>query len=153
MRRVVYAVVASAVLGAGATAEQAPKSAAAAPRPTLAAAHAQAGVPAEAQTKLVAQYCAGCHSEKGKSGGLSLAGFDVSKAEKNADVSEKMIRKLRAGMMPPPGARRPDATAITQLVDTLESKIDATAAISPNPGWRPFQRLNRAEYARAVQDL
>jgi cytochrome c553 len=164
MKSVVYAVVASAVLGAGVIAQQAePKPAArtarpATPPPTtaapkLAAAHAATGAAAEAQTKLVAQYCTGCHSEKGKAGGLSLVGFDAAKADKNAEVAEKMIRKLRAGMMPPPGARRPEPTAISGLVDALETKIDAVAAVNPNPGWRPFQRLNRAEYARAVQDL
>ena len=64
-----------------------------------------------------------------------------------------MIRKLRAGMMPPPGARRPDAATIAAFVDALETRMDAAAALNPNPGWRPFQRLNRAEYARAVRDL
>ncbi len=170
MKSVVYAVVASAVLGAGVIAQQAGpvspvKPAAKAARPAtppattpgtsakMAASHAAPAPATEAQTKLVAQYCAGCHSEKGKAGGLSLVGFDAAKAEKNAEVAEKMIRKLRAGMMPPPGARRPEATAIGGLVDTLETKIDTAASINPNPGWRPFQRLNRAEYARAVQDL
>jgi len=110
-------------------------------------------MPVDAQNKLVAQYCATCHSEKAKAGELVLAGFDGAKAVEHADVAEKMIRKLRAGMMPPPGARRPDAATIGQLVDALETKLDAAAAVSPNPGWRPFQRLNRAEYARAVHDL
>ena len=164
MKSVVYAVVASAVLGAGVIAQQTepkpatraaqparPASPTAAPKPAVA--HAQAGPAAEAQTKLVAQYCTGCHSEKGKAGGLSLVGFDAAKADKNAEVAEKMIRKLRAGMMPPPGARRPEPVALSGLVDALETKIDAVAAVNPNPGWRPFQRLNRAEYARAVQDL
>jgi hypothetical protein len=112
-----------------------------------------AGLPVESQNKLVGQYCAGCHSEKGKAGGLSLVGFDAATIDKNAEVAEKMIRKLRAGMMPPPQARRPDAATVTAFVDALETKIDAAAALNPNPGWRPFQRLNRAEYGRAVQDL
>jgi hypothetical protein len=64
-----------------------------------------------------------------------------------------MIRKLRTGMMPPPNARRPEPALIASFVDTLETKIDAAAALNPNPGWRPFQRLNRAEYQRAVHDL
>src|SRR5437870_3794576 len=63
----------------------------------------------EAQNKLVSSYCASCHNEKMKPGGLSLADFDASKAVKNAAVTEKIIRKLRAGMMPPPQAPRPDA--------------------------------------------
>jgi hypothetical protein len=64
-----------------------------------------------------------------------------------------MIRKLRAGMMPPAGARRPDAATIAGLAAALETRIDRAAALNPNPGWRPSQRLNRAEYARAVKDL
>jgi hypothetical protein len=64
-----------------------------------------------------------------------------------------MIRKLRAGMMPPPGAARPDAAAITSMVHALETAMDTRATLNPKPGWRPFQRLNRAEYAAAVRDL
>jgi hypothetical protein len=110
----------------------------------------------DSQNQLVAQYCAGCHSEKGKAGGLTLAGpngFDATNIDKHAEVAEKMIRKLRAGMMPPPGVRRPEPEKIAALVTALETKIDSAAAANPNPGWRPFQRLNRAEYARAVKDL
>src|SRR5471032_1335527 len=71
-----------------------------------------APMPGDPQTMLVRQYCAGCHSERGKSGGLSLASFDIGAATQHADIAEKMIRKVRAGMMPPPGARRPDAAAL-----------------------------------------
>jgi mono/diheme cytochrome c family protein/cytochrome c553 len=107
----------------------------------------------DADSALVKQYCAGCHSERGKAGGLSLASFDASAAVEHAATVEKMIRKLRAGMMPPPGARRPDPAALRALADTLEMRIDRAAAAKPAPGWRPFQRLNRVEYARAVKDL
>jgi hypothetical protein len=109
--------------------------------------------PPDPQTALVKQYCAGCHSDRGKAGGLSLAAFDAATAAQHGDVTEKMIRKLRAGMMPPPGARRPDADALVALAASLESRVDKAAAAVPNPGRRPFQRLNRVEYARAVQDL
>ncbi len=68
-----------------------------------------------------------------------------------ADVAEKMIRKLRSGMMPPAGARRPDATVINAFAASMETRLDQAAALNPNPGHRPFQRLNRAEYARAVK--
>jgi len=85
---------------------------------------------------------------------LSLEHFDAAKAEQNADVAEKMIRKLRAGMMPPAAvADRPDAAVLKAFAESLEARVDAAAAAAPNPGWRPFQRLNRAEYARAVRDL
>ena len=108
---------------------------------------------AESPSAVVRQYCAGCHSERGKAGGLSLAAFDPAAAPQHADVAEKMIRKLRAGMMPPPGARRPDAAALLALAASLETRIDQAAALRPNPGRRSFQRLNRVEYARAVKDL
>jgi hypothetical protein len=68
-------------------------------------------------------------------------------------VTEKIIRKLRAGMMPPAGVKRPDAATLAALTEALEAQMDRAAARTPNPGARPFQRLNRAEYARAVQDL
>jgi mono/diheme cytochrome c family protein len=110
-------------------------------------------MPVDAQNQLVAQYCATCHSERGKAGGLVLAGFDAASIDKHPDVAERMIRKLRTGMMPPPNARRPDAASIAQFVDALETRMDAAFALNPNPGWRPFQRLNRAEYQRAIKEL
>jgi hypothetical protein len=169
MKTFVYAAAAAAVLGVAATggnivtaqqsaSPQPPSPAKPAPI-KMAPAHASAkpaapaGLSVESQNKLVGQYCATCHSEKGKAGQLSLAGFDAARIDKDTEIPEKMIRKLRAGMMPPPGARRPDAATISEFVNALETRIDAAAAVSPNPGWRPFQRLNRAEYARAVHDL
>jgi mono/diheme cytochrome c family protein len=106
------------------------------------------------QNTLVARNCAVCHDDDAKTGGLSLEHFDAAKAEQNAAVAEKMIRKLRAGMMPPPlVADRPDEAMLKAFAGSLEARIDLAAAAAPNPGWRPFQRLNRAEYARAVHDL
>ena len=64
-----------------------------------------------------------------------------------------MIRKLRAGMMPPPGAARPDESVLLALVESLEDTLDTAAGPRPDPGGRAFQRLNRPEYERAVQDL
>jgi mono/diheme cytochrome c family protein len=119
------------------------------------AAHAPATttmLPAE-QTALVKQYCAGCHSDRGKAGNLSLAAFDAAKIEDNGELTEKMIRKLRAGMMPPAGARRPEPAVINAMVTSFESRMDKVATLNPNPGSRPFQRLNRAEYSNAVRDL
>ena len=106
-----------------------------------------------AQSELVATYCAGCHSDRAKAGGLSLAGFNAMTAADSPAVAEKIIRKLRAGMMPPAGAKRPPAGDLDSLTAALEARMDEHAAVNPNPGWRPFQRLNRAEYARAVNDL
>jgi mono/diheme cytochrome c family protein len=107
------------------------------------------------QSALVKQYCTGCHNDRAKAGQLSLAAFDAAAAANPDHVitTEKMIRKLRAGMMPPATARRPEPDQIRSLVSALESRIDRAALVSPNPGSRPFQRLNRAEYGRAVKDM
>jgi hypothetical protein len=102
---------------------------------------------------VIRRYCVGCHSDARKTGGLSLAAFDVAHAAQNADVTEKVIRKLQAGMMPPPLSPRPDAATQASLVTALETHVDAAALGKPNPGVRTFQRLNRPEYARAVRDL
>ncbi|MGQ0734827.1 MAG: DUF1592 domain-containing protein [Acidobacteriota bacterium] len=107
---------------------------------------------AAAETAIVKQYCVTCHNERGRAGGLSLAAFDAARAD-HEPAAEKMIRKLRAGMMPPAGARRPADEVLTALAQVLEDRIDRAAALAPNPGWRPFQRLNRAEYTQAVKDL
>jgi hypothetical protein len=101
----------------------------------------------------VKQYCVGCHNDRSKAGDLSLASFDVARASDHPDISEKIIRKLRAGMMPPAGARRPEEAMLLGLRRTLETQMDRWAAANPNPGWRPFQRLTRAEYAHSVRDL
>ena len=94
----------------------------------LATTHADTAA-AESHAALVKQYCATCHSEKGKSGGLSLANFDPAKSGDDAEVTEKMIRKLRAGMMPPPAAKeRPDAATATAFAASLEARIDEVAA-------------------------
>ena len=105
------------------------------------------------QTALVKQYCVTCHNDRAKAGELTLASFDAAKAADHLDTSEKMIRKLRAGMMPPAGARRPEAEKLTALAEALETRVDRASVTNPNPGSRPFQRLNRAEYARAVKDM
>ncbi len=106
-----------------------------------------------AQAELVKQYCTGCHNDRSKAGELTLAGWDVTRASADRELSEKMIHKLRAGMMPPSGARRPAPDQIARFVSALESRMDALALADPNPGWRPFQRLNRDEYAREIRSL
>jgi mono/diheme cytochrome c family protein len=115
---------------------------------------AAAAIPAaESATQTVKQYCVSCHNDRGKGGGLSLADFDVARTTAHPETAEKMIRKLRAAMMPPAGARRPDEAILQDLRRALETRMDQWAASNPNPGWRPFQRLTRAEYAQAVKDL
>jgi hypothetical protein len=115
------------------------------------AAHAPAAV--DTENALIRQYCTTCHSDRMKTGGLTLASYDAAHPEQAPGVSEKIIRKLRAGMMPPAGVKRPEESALKSLAAALEARIDRAAALNPDPGHRPFQRLNRAEYARAVRDL
>lgn len=111
-------------------------------------------IPADTLTRIVRTTCAGaCHSDQRKMADLSLASFDVGNAPASAEVAEKVIAKLRAGMMPPPGRRRPGGDTLTILVETLEQLVDKAAAANPEPGGRTFQRLNRAEYERSVLDL
>jgi mono/diheme cytochrome c family protein len=166
MRQLFVAAAAVAVLGLSTAAREGQTPAAPAPRaqapatpapvakaPSARPAAAPAPMVAAEQTRLVTTYCATCHSDRGKAGGVSFASFDAMKAHEQPEVIEKMIRKLRAGMMPPPGAKRPDAAQIDALAGALEARMDEFAASHPNPGWRPFQRLTRAEYSQAVKDL
>ena len=129
----------------------------AAPRPVRTAAPTPApaapAFDAGAYTATVKQYCATCHSERGKAGGLSLASFDASRLTADPGLAEKIIRKLRVGMMPPAGSKRPEGSGLIDMAAAFEQQIDAAATRSPHPGGRTFQRLNRAEYARAVKEL
>ena len=109
--------------------------------------------PATDPNQVVRRTCTTCHNDQSLRGNLSLEHFDVTAAFDDAAVAERMVRKLRAGMMPPPGARRPDGDTLLTLVEALEHNLDAGAAIAPDPGGRTFQRLNRAEYARAIEAL
>src|SRR3989304_7840885 len=105
----------------------------------------------ESQNAVVVDYCIMCHSDAAMTAGFSLEAFDVGRAEEKAPLAAKMIRKLRAAMMPPSFAPQPDAAEIADLARTLEERIDEVAAKNPHPGGRTFQRLNRAEYARSVR--
>ena len=112
------------------------------------------GATSSADSDAVVQaYCVRCHNDRMLRGNLSLEGFTLDTAEETGDIAEMMIRKLRAGMMPPPGARRPPGDSLLVLVESLEAHMDEAAAANPNPGGRTFQRLNRAEYERSIYDL
>jgi len=104
-------------------------------------------------TEVVQQYCVVCHNDAMLTGNLSLQAFAVENASERAEDAEKMIRKLRAGMMPPPGIPRPSPDTLLALVQTLESVVDEAASSVPNLGERRFPRLSNIEYERAIQDL
>ncbi len=95
---------------------------------------------------VIKRTCQGCHNDGLMIGEMSLDSFTVANATKRPELAEKMITKLRAGMMPPPGEDRPKGDTLAVLVATLEQILDKSAASNPNPGDRAFQRLNRAEY-------
>ncbi len=114
----------------------------------------RAAISNQALTAVVRKTCAeSCHSDARKRGDLSLEKFEVGNAAKVPETAEKMITRLRAGMMPPPGRPRPAGDTLTALAQTLERLVDAAAATRPDPGGRTFQRLNRAEYERSIEDL
>lgn len=102
---------------------------------------------------LLDQYCVTCHNDKTKADNFSLQREDIYGVGDHPEVWERVIRKLRAGMMPPPGMPRPPLAQYEQLRDWLEAQIDQKAAAHPNPGSVVLHRLNRTEYANAIRDL
>jgi len=129
-----------------------------APRPLPAVSSVTASAPpdtvsSEALNRVVQGLCLLCHNDQALTGNLSLAGFDVAHAEQKPDVAERVIRKLRAGMMPPPGVPRPGGDTMLALVETIERRLDQAAAAAPSPGTRTFQRLNREEYQVSIREL
>jgi hypothetical protein len=107
----------------------------------------------EAST-VIGKYCATCHNAKLLTAGLVLDPASVSNVPAGAERWEKVIRKLRAGTMPPPGLPRPDPATYAALAGYLETELDRAAAAKPNPGKLPLlHRLSRTEYQNAVRDL
>jgi mono/diheme cytochrome c family protein len=109
--------------------------------------------PANPAQATIDRYCATCHNPRVKSGGLVLDALPVANAAHDPQTWEKVIRKLRTGMMPPSGAPRPDRATLDGLAATVESALDRAAAAAPNPGDPGLHRLNRTEYGNAVRDL
>jgi hypothetical protein len=102
---------------------------------------------------LLNQYCIGCHNEKLKTAGLMLDKLDLTHPDQDPEEWEKVVRKLRAGMMPPAGMPRPDRATLDAWTDRLETELDRAAAAKPNPGSTGLHRLNRTEYTNAIRDL
>jgi hypothetical protein len=98
-------------------------------------------------------YCVTCHNQRLKTAGLTLDTLDLTKVPQQAEIWEKVIGKLRAGMMPPAGARRPDQATYDALASWLETELDRAAGTHPYAGRPALHRLNRSEYANAIRDL
>jgi hypothetical protein len=110
-----------------------------------------------AQKAIVSQYCMTCHSDKARSAGMDSArkinfdALDIAHVEKNPETWELIVRKLRAGMMPPAGMKRPEPAVYKGFITWLENELDRTAVpYAPPPG---LHRLNRTEYANVIKDL
>ncbi len=102
---------------------------------------------------LVSQYCISCHNQTLKTGGLTLDRVDLTQIPAQAEMWEKVIRKLRSGTMPPAGVRRPDRATYDATASWLEEQIDQAASTRLFAGRPALHRLNRTEYANAVRDL
>ena len=99
------------------------------------------------------QYCATCHSDRTKTGGVSFDGVTADSIGQHAEVFEKAVRKMRGRVMPPPGARQPDAASADALIAWLENTLDQATSRAHVPDRVILHRLNRKEYSNAVRDL
>jgi mono/diheme cytochrome c family protein len=110
----------------------------------------------DAVSALSKAYCQTCHNDRLKTGGLSLEGLTLDGAplaSNDAETWEKVIRKVRSGLMPPAGAKRPERAALDAFAGSIENAVDRAAAAHPNPGRAPLHRMNRVEYENAIRDL
>jgi hypothetical protein len=119
----------------------------------LAAVASYTGIAHSEEQAIVNQYCVTCHSERLKTGNLVLEKLNPTQASANAETWERVIRKVRAGMMPPAGAPRPDRGTLDAFAASLETQLDRASAAHPNPGATALHRLNRNEYGNAIRDL
>jgi mono/diheme cytochrome c family protein len=101
----------------------------------------------------VDKYCLACHNDRLKTGGLTLEKKDWSNIAGDAEVWEKVVRKVRVGLMPPPGLPRPDQATADALVGFLQTNLDKAVLAHPTPGRALLHRVNRTEYANAIRDL
>ena len=148
MRRFVFTAAALAlvlVASGSVTAVQSRQTSGVVPTPTVS--------PAPPQRALLDKYCVTCHNQRAKTAGLMLDTMDPAAPSGHAEVWEKVVRKLRGGLMPPPGLPQPDRAAREALIGSLETSLDSAAAATPNPGRVSLHRLNRAEYANSITAL
>ena len=112
------------------------------------------GAQQQPQSALINQYCVGCHNQRTKTADLALDAINPENISQNADIWEKVVRKLRTRVMPPAGRPRPDEATYDAVIKSLETSLDRAAAANPNPGrTETFRRLNRTEYHNAIRDL
>ena len=112
------------------------------------------GLPASSSQRAVLDtYCVPCHNQRTKTAGLMLDALDLERVSDGAATWEKVVRKLRARAMPPPGRPRPHAATYDAVAGWLETALDSAAASNPNPGRPAIHRLNVAEYTNAIRDL
>ena len=101
----------------------------------------------------VNQYCVTCHNQKLKTAGLTLDTMDIAHVAANAETWEKVVRKIKTGMMPPSGAPRPARPVLDAFATGLETELDRAAVPGANLATPGLHRLNRTEYANAIRDL
>jgi mono/diheme cytochrome c family protein len=106
---------------------------------------------AASERALIDQYCVTCHNQRLKTGGLALDQLDLAQMHDHAEIWEKVVRKLRAGMMPPSGMRRPDPPVMESMITFLEKELDHDAV--PNMTPPGMHRMNRTEYTNAIRDV
>src|SRR5688572_15480877 len=117
-------------------------------------AQAPAGPPPSPQRQVLDRYCAACHNEKLKTAGLNLVQADLSKPGAYPELWEKVVRKVRTGVMPPANMAQPSEAERLTLLTFLETSLDAASAAKLNPGrTETLRRLNRTEYQNAIRDL
>jgi hypothetical protein len=114
---------------------------------------AQRPAPTLSHAALVERYCLTCHNSRARTGGLTLEDVPLSDIPAHGEVWEKVIRKVRAGMMPPAGMPRPDAATLGGFVTHLETTLDRAVLAAPILRPPMMHRLNRAEYGNAIRDL
>ena len=108
---------------------------------------------ASAEAAFLNQYCIGCHNQRAKIGGLALDTLDISRVGPASETWEKVVKKIRTGMMPPSGAKRPDRAMLDRFASELETRLDKAVDPSAALVTPALHRLNRTEYANAIRDL
>ena len=102
---------------------------------------------------LLDQYCVTCHNQRLKTGGVMFDKLDIANVGPDAKIWEEAVRKVQGGLMPPPGAPQPNPAAKKAFISSLETSLDEAAAKNPDPGHVAMHRLNRTEYANAINEI